>query len=41
MALQFAKGFNRLAPISANLSRVLLLGVILLVGVEAANAASL
>lgn len=41
MALQFAKGFNRLAPISVNLSRVLLLGVILLVGVEAANAASL
>lgn len=41
MALQFAKGFNRLAPISANLSRVLLLRVILLVGVEAANAASL
>jgi hypothetical protein len=41
MALQFAKGFNRLAPISAKMSRVVLLGVSLLVGVEAANAASL
>jgi hypothetical protein len=41
MALQFAKGFRQLAPISANLSRVVLLVAILLMGLEAACAASL
>ena len=41
MALESAKGFRELAPISAKLSRVVLLAAILVVGVEAAGAASL
>ena len=41
MALQFAKGFNRLAPISANLSRVLLLGALVFVDISPAGATSL
>jgi hypothetical protein len=41
MTLGSAKGFRELAPIFAKMSRVVLLGVSLLVGVEAANAASI
>ena len=41
MGLQSGKGFRRLAPFSARLSRAALLGVALLAGPELAAAASL